>query len=101
MGLLRLSQGLFLQADVQLCTMHMWRNSKTHFSKEANDEFQQGRPTVKTAWSEQVGKAQFDDLCECFVKGYPSWSGKLCKKHTHYPAFLKYPERRWPFSTTN
>ena len=55
---------------------------------------------MKTAWSEQVGTAQFDDLCECFVKDYPSWFGKLRKKHTHYPAFLKFPERR-PFSTTN
>jgi len=101
-GLLPISQSLFPNADVQLCAVHMQRNAKTHLSKTDATEFQQRWRAIKSSWDVEVGNRQFEELCDRFVKTYPTWIGELRKKRQHYLAFLKYPESmRKSFSTTN
>lgn len=101
-GLKPISQGFFPNADIQLCAVHMQRNAKTHLSKTDAVEFQQRWRAIKASWDVEVGNRQFEELCDRFVKGYPSWIGELRKKRAHYLAFLKYPEAmRKSFSTTN
>jgi transposase-like protein len=101
-GLLPITQGLFPNADVQLCVVHMQRNSKTHLSKTDAAEFQQRWHAIKSSWDLEVGNHQFEELCDRFVNAYPTWIGELRKKRQHYLAFLKYPEyMRKSFSTTN
>ena len=101
-GLLPINIGLFPNADVQLCAVHMQRNAKTHLSKADSVEFQQRWRAIKSSWDVEVGNRQFEELCDRFIKAYPTWIGELRKKRQHYLAFLKYPElMRKSFSTTN
>jgi putative transposase len=101
-GLLSVTKGLFSNTDVQLCTVHMQRNAKTHLSKTDAIEFQQRWRAIKSSWDVEVGNRQFEELCDRFVKAYPTWIGDLRKKRQHYLPFLKYPEyMRKSFSTTN
>jgi putative transposase len=101
-GLLAISQGFFPNTDVQLCAVHMQRNAKIHLSKTDSAEFQQRWRAIKSSWDVEVGNRQFEELCDRFVKNYPTWIGELRKKRNHYLAFLKYPESiRKSFSTTN
>lgn len=101
-GLHPISQGFFPNADVQLCAVHMQRNAKTHLSKTDAAEFQQRWRAIKASWDVEVGNRQFEELCDRFIKSYPTWIGELRKKRAHYLAFLKYPEAmRKSFSTTN
>ena len=101
-GLLPISQSFFPNADVQLCAVHMQRNAKTHLSKTDSIEFQQRWRAIKSSWDVEVGNRQFEELCDRFVKAYPTWIAELRKKRLHYLAFLKYPEyMRKSFSTTN
>jgi len=101
-GLLPVNEGLFPNADVQLCVVHMQRNAKTHLSKTDTVEFQQRWRAIKSSWDVEVGNRQFEELCDRFSKPYPTWIAELRKKRQHYLAFLKYPEYvRKSFSTTN
>jgi len=101
-GLLPISQSLFPNADVQLCAVHRQRNANTHLSDTDATEFQQRWRAIKSSWDVEVGNRQFEELCDRFVKTYPTWIGELRKKRQHYLAFLKYPEyMRKSFSTTN
>lgn len=101
-GLLPINIGLFPNADVQLCAVHMQRNAKSHLSKTDSVEFQQRWRAIKTSWDVEVGNRQFEELCDRFAKAYPTWIGELRKKRQHYLPFLKYPEyMRKSFSTTN
>jgi putative transposase len=101
-GLLPISLSFFPNADVQLCAVHMQRNAKTHLSKTDSIEFQQRWRAIKSSWDVEVGNRQFEELCDRFVKAYPTWIADLRKKRLHYLAFLKYPEyMRKSFSTTN
>ena len=101
-GLMPISEGLFPNADVQLCAVHMQRNARTHLSRSDNVEFQQRWRTIKASWNVEVGHRQFEDLCDRFAKSYPTWIAQLRKKREHYLAFLKYPDSmRKSFSTTN
>jgi putative transposase len=101
-GLLPIVKGLFPKTDVQLCLVHMQRNAKSHLSKADAAEFQQRLRCIKLAWDEQVGAAQFEQLCERFAPGYPTWIAELRRKREHYLAFLRFPDRvRRSLSTTN
>ena len=101
-GLLNVTKGLFPTADVQLCIVHMQRNSKIHLGKTQAAEFNNRLRTIKSAWSPELAAAQFDDLCQQFAKDAPSFIAELTKKREHYLAFLRYPESlRRTFSTTN
>jgi transposase-like protein len=101
-GLLPVCKSLFPNADVQLCTVHMQRNAKTHLSKADSSEFQNRWRAIKATYDFEVGNQQFDQLCELFAKKYPTWIAEVRKKRIHYLAFLKYPEpMRKAFSSTN
>jgi transposase-like protein len=101
-GLLPITKSLFPKADVQLCIVHMQRNAKTHLAKTDAPEFTKRLRAIKTAWSEEVAGAQFEDLCQRFQPAYPSFIAELRKKREHYLAFIKYPDSvRRSFSTTN
>ncbi len=67
-GLLPITQGLFPNADVQLCVVHMQRNVKTHLSKTDAVEFQQRWRAIKSPWDLDVGNRQFEELCDRFAK---------------------------------
>jgi len=101
-GLLPITQSLFPNADLQLCSVHMQRNAKTHLSKADAVEFQQRWRAIKSSWNLEVAQQQFEQLCDRFAKGYPNFMAELRKKRPHYLAFLNYPEAiRRSFSTTN
>jgi putative transposase len=101
-GLLPISQGLFPNTDIQLCTVHMQRNAKNHLTKIDNTEFQQRWRTIKSSWNLEVANQQFEELCNRFAKAYPAFIAELRKKRAHYLAFLLYPESiRRSFCTTN
>ena len=101
-GLLPITRSLFPGADVQLCVVHMQRNARNHLSKADNAEFQQRWRALRSSWDEAVGITQFEDLCQRFQQGYPSFMAELRKKRDHYLAFLKYPDPlRRGLSTSN
>jgi transposase-like protein len=101
-GLLPYCQSMYPQADVQLCTVHMQRNAKSHLSKADSSEFQERWRAIKETWDIDVANNQFEQLCEHFAHKYPTWISELRKKRPHYLAFLKYPyDIRRVFSSTN
>src|SRR5215831_6517620 len=101
-GLKPVFESLFPQADLQLCTVHMQRNAKTHLSKPDSIDFQNRWRAIKSTWDVEVGNRQFEELCDQFAAKYPSWIAELRKKRPNYLAFLKYPEdMRRSFSSTN
>jgi putative transposase len=101
-GLMPIAQGLFPNSDIQLCTVHMQRNAKNHLSKADNTEFQQRWRAIKSSWNLDVANQQFEELCQRFANSYPHFIAELRKKHSHYLAFLTFPESiRRSFSTTN
>src|SRR5215471_9677893 len=101
-GLLPITQSLFPNTDVQLCTVHMQPNAKTHLSKADATEFQQRWRAIKSSWNLEVANPQFEQLCDRFAKNSPAFVAELRKKRLHYLAFLNYPETiRRSLSTTN
>jgi putative transposase len=101
-GLLPITQSLFPNTDIQLCTVHMQRNAKTHLSKTDAAEFQQRWRAIKSSWNLEVANQQFELLCDRFAKTDPTFIGELRKKRQHYLAFLHCPESiRRSLSTTN
>ena len=101
-GLLPITQSLFSNSDVQLCTVHLQRNAKTHLNKTDAAEFQQRWRAIKSSWNLEVAQQQFEQLCDRFVKTYPSFIAEIRKKRSHYLAFIAYPDTvRRSFCTTN
>jgi len=101
-GLLPITQSLFPNTDIQLCTVHMQRNAKTHLSKTDAAEFQQRWRAIKSSWNLEVANQQFELLCDRFAKTDSTFIGELRKKRQHYLAFLHCPEPiRRSLSTTN
>jgi transposase-like protein len=101
-GLLPITQSLFPNTDIQLCTVHMQRNAKTHLSKTDAAEFQQRWRVIKSSWNLEVANQQFEQLCDRFAKNSPAFVAEIRKKRQHYLAFLSYPEPiRRSLSTTN
>jgi transposase-like protein len=101
-GLLALSAGMFPKSDIQLCTVHLLRNARTHLSKTDGPEFTKRFRFIRTAWSSEVAAQQFEELCQRFEKNYAPFIKELRKKRPHYLAFLNYPDGvRRTLSTTN
>ena len=101
-GLLPITQSLFPNTDIQLCTVHMQRNAKTHLSKADAAEFQQRWRAIKSSWNLEVANQQFEQLCDRFAKNSPAFIAEIRKKRQHYLAFISYPEAiRRSLSTTN
>ena len=101
-GLLGLTAGMFPKSDIQLCTVHMLRNAKTHLSKTDASEFTKRFRSIRTAWTSEVAAQQFEELCQRFEKPYSTFVQELRKKRPNYLAFLNYPDGvRRTLSTTN
>lgn len=101
-GLLSVVKGLFPQADIQLCIVHMHRNAKSHLSKTDAAEFKRRLRSIKAAFDNERAASQFEELCEHFAPSYPSFVAELRKKKEHYLCFMKYPEPiRRSLSRTN
>ena len=101
-GLLGITRGMFPNSDVQLCTVHMLRNVKTHLSKDDAAEFTKRFRSIKNAWNSEVGGTQFEELCQRFEKSAPTFVKELREKRPHYLFFLNYPDGvRRTLSTTN
>jgi len=81
-GLLPITKSLFTGADVQLCAVHMQRNARNHLSKIDSAEFQQRWRAVKSTWDEQVGSNQFEELCQRFDQGYPTFMADSVRNAT-------------------
>ncbi len=93
---------MFPNSDVQLCTVHMLRNAKTHLSKDDSAEFSKRFRTIRHAWNAEVPGAQFEELCQRFEKSAPAFLKELREKRPHYLFFLNYPDGvRRTLSTTN
>jgi transposase-like protein len=101
-GLLGLSAGMFPKSDIQLCTVHLLRNAKTHLSKLDGPEFTKRFRAIRMAWTSEIAAQQFEELCQRFEKNYATFIKELRKKRPHYLAFLNYPDGvRRTLSTTN
>jgi transposase-like protein len=101
-GLLALTKGLFSNADVQLCIVHMQRNAKTHLGKAGAAEFNSRLRTIKACWDPELAAVQFEALCQACTDAAPAFIAELRKKREHYLTFLRYPEQvRRSCSTTN
>jgi transposase-like protein len=101
-GLLGLTRGMFPNSDVQLCTVHMLRNAKTHLSKDDAAEFTKRFRSIKSAWNAEVAGSQFEELLKRFEKSAPAFVKELREKRPHYLFFLNYPDSiRRTLSTTN
>lgn len=101
-GLLKITQSLFPNADIQLCIVHMQRNAKSHFSKTEAAEFLSRVRSIKASFSTERAAADFDELCKDFHNAAPAFVDALSKKRDHYLCFVAYPDRfRITVSTTN
>ena len=101
-GLLNLTKGLFVGADIQLCIVHMQRNAKNHLSKADTAEFMAHIQTIKANWDPTAAATRFDELCDAFESKAPAFIALLRKKRDHYLKFLLFPLPVRPsFSTTN
>jgi putative transposase len=101
-GLLKITQAMFPGADVQLCTVHMLRNAKSHLGKDDAEQFVLRWRELKTARDIDRARAQFDELCQSFKQAAPTFIELLSKKRDHYLAFMHYPHRiRRTFASTN
>lgn len=101
-GLLKITQSLFPNADVQLCIVHMQRNAKSHFPKAEAAVFLDRIRSIKAGWSTARAAAEFDDLCNDLESAAPHFIAELRKKRDHYLCFIDYPAIiRKSLSTTN
>src|ERR1051326_6017272 len=78
-GLMPITTSLFVNADIQLCVVHMQRNAKTHLSKDDSVEFQQRWRAIKSCWDLELANVQFEELCDRFAKTNPTWIAELRK----------------------
>ena len=100
-GLLGVTKGMFPNSDIQLCTVHMLRNAKTHLSKEDASEFTRG-----SVPSKPLGAPKSPLLnSRSFVtvrKILPAFVKEIRKKRPTTSRSLKYPDAvRRSLSTTN
>ena len=85
-GLAAVTEGLFPQCEVQLCTVHMLRNAQKHLSKQDFRVFQSDWRGVRSAWDSELGAERFEALCG-------TWIGYLRRNRRRRLAFLGYPSR--------
>lgn len=101
-GLAKLSKSLFPQSDIQLCTVHMLRNARTHLGAELSREFKDRFTAIRNSTSFEKAKPQFDTLLTDFSKHAPAFIEHLRANPDAYLQCVKYPRRiRASFSTSN
>jgi putative transposase len=101
-GLAKLSKNLFPLADIQLCTVHMLRNARTHLGPDLSREFKDRFNAIRNSTSLEKAKGQFDTLLTDFNKHAPAFVGHLKANQDAYIQCVKYPRRvRASFATSN
>jgi transposase-like protein len=101
-GLAKLSKSFFPQSDIQLCVVHMLRNSRVHLGSELSRQFKDAFMEARNSTSFETAKGKFDKLLSEFETHAPSFIQHL---RTHQDAYIqctKYPRAvRGTLSTTN
>ena len=101
-GLAAVTEGLFPQCEVQLCTVHMLRNVRKPLSRQDFGIFQSDWQGVRSAWDPEFGARRFEALCKRFSARYGTWIAYLRRHRRHLLAFLGCPSRvRASLATTN
>lgn len=101
-GLSKLTQSLFPQSKVQLCTVHMRRNVVSHLNKEDSKIFNQRLQCIFQSFTQDQARLDFENLCQEYQEQYPTFIESLLKKKDHYLHFLEFPKKLQPtFLSTN
>lgn len=101
-GLAKLSKSLFPQSDIQLCTVHMLRNARTHLGAELAREFKDRFNAIRNSTTFEKAKSQFEALLLDFSKHAPAFIEHLRANLDAYLQCVKYPRRiRASFATSN
>lgn len=79
------------QTDVQLCVVHMVRNSLRFTSRAHWGTITKELRQVYTAPTEEAAKALFAEFEEKWAGQYPAMTGLWRKNWTHFAEFLKFP----------
>jgi len=95
-------RAVFPQTEVQLCVVHMVRNSMKFVSYKDRKQVVQGLKRVYTAPTEEAALKELEEFCLCWDGKYPM-IGKSWQSHwTDIAPFLAYPpEIRRVMYTTN
>lgn len=101
-GLPEAINAIFPRTEVQLCVVHMIRNSLRFIPSKHSKEFLQDLKDVYTSPSEDVGKCRLNQLEEKWGKKYPSAVNPWIKQWVNVSPFFGYPpELRKMIYTTN
>lgn len=93
---------IFPRTEIQLCVVHMIRNSFKFIPEKNVKEFIKDLKLVYTAPSEELGSHQLKVLEEKWVKKYPSAVNPWINNWVNVSTFFKYPpEIRRIIYTTN
>jgi len=93
---------VFPDAEIQLCIVHMIRNSVRYVSSKYQKKFVDELKLVYNAPSEDAAKLQLDRLTENWGKKYPLAVNPWRNHWNHLSTFFKYPEEiRKTIYTTN
>ena len=101
-GLAAVTEGIFPQCAVHLCTVHMLRNARKHLGKQDFRIFQSDWQGVRSAWDPELGARRFEALCQRFDGRCGTRIGYLRWHRKRLLAFLGHPSRvRASLATTN
>ena len=93
---------VFPDAEIQLCIVHMIRNSVRYVSSKYQKKFVDELKLVYNAPREDAAKLQLDRLTENWGKKYPLAVNPWRNHWNHLSTFFKYPEEiRKTIYTTN
>lgn len=90
-GLTRLLQGLFPNAQHQLCTVHLLRNAQRHLSPEDYATFKDLWKELCAASSSESAQAKFRSLLERLRPRNQAWVAHLEERTAQYLNFLQFP----------
>ncbi|MQY16929.1 IS256 family transposase ISArsp4 [Streptomyces sp. RB5] len=79
------------QTDVQLCVVHMVRNSLRYTSRAHWPAITKELRQIYTAPTEDAAKALFAEFEEKWERPYPAMTGLWRKNWVHFAEFLKFP----------
>lgn len=101
-GLSKLTQSLFPQSLIQLCTVHLLRNVLKHLSKEDSKILTAQLQATFKSYHPEKANADFEQIMEQWIEKYPTFIEAMKRKRENYLNFLKFPKKLRPtLSTTN
>ena len=101
-GLSNVVSSYFPKADNQLCTVHLLRNAKKHFSSKGYEYFKTMFSAIKKAPSYEYASSLFEQMCEGLEEENADYVKRLRDRKENYLAFLNYPQEvRSTIASTN